>query len=301
MASADDTPMLPDPPDGAGGLAHLTCNLQGQAVSWARKRSKIHPGVDLIGKNLFRIEYEDGDRLKPRCMLRIRFLRISIILGLKRLSLAKVLLEVGNQNVTPVMRWIHRINFMGNGLLYLDQENLVFQKEKGKAKTNSSDLKHQPLKEKSDDKVNQVITPPDIQVAAKDTAVLSVKPIAPSRTNRLGKKRPRIETKAAPEEISSASTSKDVKFQAPSLQFEALKKPEEKQLRFNNDESILQSLDDKLGVLLQPQLMTEEKDDPETDSEMEGDDANSVLEPDSDMNEELPDQINPGLVQPPPG
>ncbi|KAJ1375591.1 hypothetical protein SESBI_50837 [Sesbania bispinosa] len=66
MAIIEDTNMEPDPPDGMHQPPQSSSSFRDKLVG---NQKVINPRekVDLIGRNLFRIEYEDENCLKPKC------------------------------------------------------------------------------------------------------------------------------------------------------------------------------------------------------------------------------------------
>ncbi|KAJ1391991.1 hypothetical protein SESBI_36175 [Sesbania bispinosa] len=331
MASAEDTPMLPDPPDGKDGSLNLHASFKDKLLA-GKGRFKDTSRVDLISNNLFRIEYEDGDRLKPRSCPKPK---VSGSNSQSEPNRGNNHDDIGNQGSAHSTALDPQDQLHGEWLVVSRSRKSGAQKGKGKAKISPFDSRDQTEKVKTGNKVNQVSNTSENQVASQGNVVFSSKPSVPSRTNKIGKKRSRIEIKSAPEGKGSSSASKDITQKSSPHQVEASNKSNRKEpakekpsssvifkpdpskpkslfdfgiktaiiephrLRFKDEEILQNSLDDKVGVFLQPPTMTEENKDSETDSEMDGEPDNSNANSDSDMNEEPTDQIKSGLVQPP--
>ncbi|KAJ1426650.1 hypothetical protein SESBI_10151 [Sesbania bispinosa] len=331
MASIEDTSMLPDPPDGKEASSNLHTSFKDKPLA-GKERVKDTSRVDLISNNLFRIEYDGGDHLKPRC-----YVADSVLQNLQHpWAEAGPEPKMVEANLMESQEQLH-----GEWLVVSRSRKPNAQKGKGKAKTNSSDSKGQQERDKTANKVTSLFNTSETQVASKENVVFSAKPSVSSRPNRLGKKRSRVEIKSVPVEKGSSSTNKDVKQKSTTDQVtspntsnrkessadkpnstvifkpDSIRKSslfdfgiktamnvdiiEPNRLRFKDDEELQKRLDDKLGVFLQPKSMNEERKDSETDSEMDDETDNSNVDSDSDMNEEPTDQTTSDLVQPPSG
>ncbi|KAJ1409758.1 hypothetical protein SESBI_22579 [Sesbania bispinosa] len=327
MASAEDTPMLPDPPDGKEGSQNQQVSFKDKFLA-GKGRVKDSSKVDLIHNNLFRIE----SCPKPK------------VLGCNSQTAptqGTSQVDIGNQSLVPPPVMEPQDQLHGEWLVVSRSRKSGAQKGKGKAKLSSFESKNQQERDKNVTKVNQEITTSDFQEAPTGEVIFSAQPTVPSRSNKIGKKRSRIEIKSTPERKGPSPTSQELKHKSTAPQVEASSmsarkdsvkdkpsssvvnmngssKPsplhdfgikttmnvdiiEPHRLRFKDDETMQKSLDDKLGVFLQPQHRPEEYQDSDTASEMDGEDDNPPAGYDADMIEENSDQIQPGVVQHPSG
>ncbi|KAJ1380608.1 zinc ion binding nucleic acid binding protein [Sesbania bispinosa] len=189
MASAEDTQMLPDPPDGKEDSSKPHASFRDKLLA-GKDGIKDTTRVDLISNNLFRIEYEDGDRLKPRC-----YVADSVLQNLQHpwteaehgnsarneLNKGTNQEDPGSQSSAPK---IVEANLM-NAQEQLHGEWLVVSRSR----------KPNAQKGKSKVKINSFVA--------------KAKPTFSSRINKLGKKRSRVELKSPPVEKGLSSTKKD--------------------------------------------------------------------------------------------
>ncbi|KAJ1427920.1 hypothetical protein SESBI_09309 [Sesbania bispinosa] len=226
MESAEDTLMLPDPPDGKDDSLNLHASFKDKLLA-GKGRVKDTSRVDLISNNLFRIEYEYGDRLKPRC-----YVADSVLQNLHH-PRGNNHDDIGNQDSTPSTVLDSQDQLHGEWLVVSRSRKSGAQKGKGKAKICPSDSRDQPEKDKTGNKVeasNKSNRKEPAQGKPNNSMIFKPDPSKPKSLFDFGIK-----------------TAMNVDIIEPH------------RLRFKDDEILQKSLDDKLGVFLQPQTMTEEK------------------------------------------